>query len=115
MKTFRPIRDRITVSRWVSDRRDIDGAGIDPSQAEFWAQLSDTPFDRETVEKFGIEYVVTTERYRKVRRQWPVPTVVNAGYGLFSSRVVLLFIDDETGRVMAYAPPGTVIAVSLGF
>lgn len=86
---------------------------IDPAQAVFWDALGSYPLVAADVEPFGIEYVTDPERLREVRRHYPCPTVVDAGHGICGSAVGLLYVDDDTGRAIAYAPPVTVLRAAI--
>jgi hypothetical protein len=87
--------------------------GIDPAQAAFWDSLGSRPLERAEVEPYGIEYLTDPPRLRDIRRLYPCPTVIDAGHGVFGAIVGLLYVDDETGRAVAYAPPHTVLRTAL--
>ena len=87
---------------------------IDPSQAAFWDALGcGRPLEVQDVERFGIEYVRDPKRLPELRRLYPCPTVVDAGAGVFGAAVGLLFIDDDTGRAVAFTPPLVVLHAAL--
>lgn len=86
---------------------------IDPSQAAFWDTIGGRPLEVQDVELFGIEYVRDPKRLHELRRLYPCPTVVDVGEGVFSAAVGLLYVDDENGRAIAYAPPHTVLRSAL--
>ena len=86
---------------------------IDPAQAPFWDALGGRPLDAADVVPFGIEYVTDPQRLGEVRRCYPCPTVVDAGFGAFGAPVGLLFIDDDTGRAVAYGAPVVVMRAAL--
>jgi len=90
-----------------------DQRGIDPAQADFWNLLAGRVLERGEVEVFGVEYVDTPARLRELHKSHPCPTVVDAGHGIFGAPVALLFVDDDTGRAVAYAPPVIVLRAAL--
>ena len=50
-------------------------------------------------------FAASLGRYLEVRRRYPsCPTAVDVGHGVFGTQGGLLFIDDEDGRAVAYAP-----------
>ncbi len=57
------------------------------------------------MERHGIEFITTRGRVRAVSRRYPCPTAVDVGHGVFGAMAGLLFVDDEDGRAVAYAPP----------
>ncbi len=81
------------------------GGRIDPTQALLWPLLGGQPVTAADVERFGVEFITTHDRLRQIRSRYPCPTVIDIGNGVFGAKVGLLFIDDETGRAIAYAPP----------
>lgn len=86
---------------------------IDPKQAAFWDSIGGRHLAAGDVEPYGIEYVTTVERLREIGRLYPCPSVVDAGHGFFGAPVGLVFVDDENGRAMAYAPPVVIMRQSL--
>ena len=87
--------------------------GIDPAQAAFWDSLGGRPLERADIEPYGVEYLADPPRLREMRGLTPCPTVIDVGHGVFGAAVGLLYVDDETGRAMAYAPPHTVLRAAL--
>lgn len=53
----------------------------------------------------GVEYVRTHERLIELRLEYGLPNAVDIGQGLFTRHVRLVFVDDDTGSVVAYVPP----------
>lgn len=86
---------------------------IDPAQAAFWDALGGHALTAGDVEPFGIEYITEPERLREVERRYPCPTVLDAGHGIFGCAVGLVYVDDDTGRAVAYAPPVTALRDAL--
>ena len=86
---------------------------IDPAQAGFWDCLDARLLEAGEIEPCGVEYVREPKRLREIRRQYPCPTVVDAGHGVFGSAVGLVFVDDDTGRAIAYAAPLIVMRTAL--
>lgn len=82
-----------------------DGRLIDPAQAGFWDRLSDRPPTRADTEPYGVEFLTDRHRLAAIRRRYPVPTIVDIGHGIFGAEVGLVYVDDDTGRAVAYAPP----------
>jgi hypothetical protein len=79
--------------------------GIDPTQAGFWGLIGHRPLTRADTEPYGVEFLTDRRRLAVVRRRYPVPTVIDIGNGIFGAKVGLIYVDDETGRAIAYAPP----------
>lgn len=52
-----------------------------------------------------MEFITSRQRLRKISRRYPCPTAVDVGTGVFGGEAGLLFVDDEDGRAVAYAPP----------
>ncbi|HYD47221.1 MAG TPA: hypothetical protein VEB21_02675 [Terriglobales bacterium] len=46
-----------------------------------------------------------SERLIELRLEYGLPNVVDIGQGLFTRDMGLLFVDDDTGRSVAYVPP----------
>lgn len=86
---------------------------IDPAQADFWNLLGEHVLERGDLERFGVENVETPARLRELHTSHPCPTVVDAGHGIFGAPVALLFVDDDTGRAVAYASPVVVLRAAL--
>lgn len=82
-------------------------ARIRPEQAGFWLLLRAhrAPLSPAQTERYGVEFITTPERFRTVRLRYPCPTAVDIGAGVFGTQGALLFVDDEGGRAVAYAPP----------
>ena len=80
-------------------------AGIDPMQAQFWASIGGRPLTAVDTEPYGVEFVTDPERLTNLCRRYPCPTAIDVGHGVFGIRAGRLFIDDDTGRAIAYAPP----------
>jgi hypothetical protein len=79
---------------------------IRPEQAEFWLRLKRAePITCAEAKRYGVEFITTPRRLREVSRRYPCPTAVDVGTGVFGGEAGLLFIDDEDGRAVAYAPP----------
>ena len=89
------------------------GRMIDPAQAPFWDLIGTQPLERADVEPYGVEYLTDAPRLREMRGLYPCPTVIDAGHGVFGAAVGLLYVDDENGRAVAYAPPHTVLRAAL--
>lgn len=85
----------------------IEHARIRPEQAGFWLLLRThhAPLTPAQTERYAVEFIVTPERLRAVRRRYPCPTAVDVGRGVFGNNGGILFVDDEDGRAVAYAPP----------
>lgn len=81
---------------------------IRPEQAAFWLQLKvrRTPLTPVDTEPYGVEFITTRRRLREVATRYPCPTATDVGAGVLGSAAALLFVDDEDGRAVAYAPPG---------
>jgi hypothetical protein len=86
---------------------------IDPTQTGLWDSLAGRSLDRADVEPYGVEYLTDTERLREVQRLYPCPTIVDAGHGIIGAAVALLYVDGDSGRAVAYAPPHTVLRAAL--
>jgi hypothetical protein len=86
---------------------------IDPTQAGLWDSLAGRSLNRADVEPYGVEYLTDAERLREVRQLYPPPTIVDVGYGIIGAAVALLYVDHDSGRVVAYAPPYTVLRAAL--
>ena len=82
-----------------------DARHIDPAQAGFWQLLGHRPLTREDTESYGVEFLTDRRRLAEVRRRYPMPTVIDIGNGIFGAKVGLVYVDDDTGRAIAYAPP----------
>ena len=82
-------------------------ARIRPEQTGFWLLLRAhrAPLTPAQTERYGVESITTPERLRTVRLRYPCPTAVDVGAGVFGIQGALLFVDDEDGRAVAYAPP----------
>ena len=82
-------------------------AGIRPEQAGFWLLLRAhrAPLTPAQTERYGVEFITTPQRFRTVRLRYPCPTAVDVGAGVFGTQGALLFVDDQDGRAVAYAPP----------
>lgn len=86
---------------------------IDPRQKGFWECLDARLLEPGEIEPFGVEYVREPKRLRELRREYPCPTAVDAGHGVFCTAVGLVFVDDDTGRAIAYAPPIVVLRTAI--
>lgn len=84
----------------MNGRRDIDLA-----QAGFWERIGHQPLTAADTEPYGVEFLSDGRRHRMVRRRFPIPTVIDIGAGIFGVKVGLVYVDDDTGRAVAYAPP----------
>ena len=91
----------------------MDRRVIDPAQTDFWNLLGERVLERRDLERLGVEHVETSARLRELHKSHPCPTVVDAGHGIFGAPVALLFVDDATGRAVAYAPPVVVLRAAL--
>ncbi len=82
-------------------------ARIRPEQAGFWLLLRAhrAPLTPAQTERYAVEFITTPERLRDVYRRYPCPTAVDVGHGIFGNNGGLVFVDDEDGRAVAYAPP----------
>lgn len=82
-------------------------ARIRPEQAGFWLLLRAhrAPLDPAQTERYAVEFITTPGRLHAVYRRYPCPTAVDVGRGVFGNKGGLLFVDDEDGRAVAYAPP----------
>ena len=80
---------------------------IRPEQAGFWLLLRarHAPLTPAQAERYAVEFITTPERLRDVYRRYPCPTAVDIGHGVFGNKGGILFVDDEDGRAVAYAPP----------
>jgi hypothetical protein len=80
---------------------------IRPEQIGFWLRLKvrHGPLSPADTTRYGVEFITTRERLREIRRCYSCPTAVDVGHGVFGTQGGLLFIDDEDGRAVAYAPP----------
>jgi hypothetical protein len=52
-----------------------------------------------------VERVRSRKRYRELFRRYGIPNAIDVGYGLFCGQTGAAFIDDDDGRIVAYAPP----------
>jgi hypothetical protein len=77
---------------------------LDASQSGFWDVIG-RPLARNDTEPYGVEFLSDHQRLDDVRRRYPVPTVIDIGNGILGAQVGLVYIDDNTGRAVAYAPP----------
>jgi hypothetical protein len=77
---------------------------LDSSQSGFWEGIG-RPLTRDDTEPYGVEFLSDHQRLDDVRRRYPVPTVIDIGNGILGAQVGLVYIDDDTGRAVAYAPP----------
>jgi hypothetical protein len=51
-----------------------------------------------------VERVRSRRRYRELFRRYGIPNAINVGHGIFG-RTGTMFIDDDDGSIVAYAPP----------
>jgi hypothetical protein len=51
-----------------------------------------------------VERVRSRKRYRELFRRYGIPNAVDGGHGIFG-RTGAIFIDDDDGTIVAYAPP----------
>lgn len=77
---------------------------LDPTQAGFWEVIG-RPLTRDDTEPYGVEFLTDHRRLDDLRRRYPVPTVIDIGNGIVGAQVGLVYIDDDTGRAVAYASP----------
>jgi hypothetical protein len=77
---------------------------LDPTQAGFW-EVTGRPLTRDDTEPYGVEFLTSYQRLEQVRRRYPIPTVIDIGNGIVGALVGLVYMDDDTGRAVAYAPP----------
>jgi hypothetical protein len=77
------------------------------------AQLFETgrPLTADELTPFGIEFVESPARLPELRQRYGLPNVVDIGHGPFGAKVGLTFVDDDTGRVVAYVPPEVSLAL----
>ena len=87
------------------DRFASVAARIDPVQAPFWANLGGHPLTPADTGPYGVEFVADPARLTELFRRCICPTAIDVGHGVFGIRAGLLFVDDDTGRAIAYAPP----------
>jgi hypothetical protein len=80
-------------------------SGIDPTQAGFWERIGHRPLTAADTEPYGVEFLTDGRRLRAVRQRYPVPTAIDIGHGIFGAQVGLVYVDDDTGRAVAYAAP----------
>jgi hypothetical protein len=82
-------------------------ARIRPEQTGFWLRLKlhRGPIAPADTARYGVEFITTAKRLREISRRYPCPTAVDVGHGVFGARAGLLFVDDDAGRAVAYAPP----------
>jgi hypothetical protein len=80
---------------------------IRPEQAGFWLLLRTyhSPLTPAQTERYAVEFITTAERRRIMHRRHPCPTAIDVGHGVFGIHAGRLFVDDDTGRAIAYAPP----------
>ena len=85
----------------------LTAARIRPEQAAFWLRLKcrSEPLTPADTARYGVEFITTPVRLREISRRYPCPTAVDVGHGVFGAKAGLLFVDDEDGRAVAYAPP----------
>jgi len=85
----------------------ITHARIRPEQAGFWLLLRThhAPLTPAQAERYAVEFITTPERLRIMHRRYPCPTAIDVGHGVFGIHAAQLFVDDDTGRAIAYAPP----------
>jgi hypothetical protein len=50
--------------------------------------------------------VRSRKRYRELFRRYGIPNAINVGHGIFG-RTGTMFIDNDDGRIIAYAPSVT--------
>ncbi len=79
---------------------------IDSAQVDLWPVLREArPFTADDLSPFGVQIAQTPEEVSELRRQYGLPNALDVGRGVFVAHAALLFIDDDTGRVVAYVPP----------
>jgi hypothetical protein len=83
-------------------------ARIRPEQTGFWVRVKchHAPLTVTDTARYGVEFITTPGRLREISERYPCPTAVDVGHGVFGTEAGLLFVDDEDGRAVAYAPPG---------
>jgi len=76
---------------------------IDPAQAALWPHLSTgRPPSAQVLAEYGVEVVTSTDRLPELRRRYGAPTAIDVGRSVFGRDCGLLFVDDDSGRAVAY-------------